>query len=368
MKMIKAILSIIITLLIVASCSKRNSGEEVGEEYTVFGTVSQDSTLSGTDLKVFIDKHGRFVEEDLPLLKGKFVYKGKTAGTDEVYIVDAKGRTVSLYVSGGVEVELCIDTLHKATFIGTDTLNVILDSLSCAFDSLNMPRRRELLKAVCTDYNNTLIPALLIRDKIHVFEDSLYLRQCLGGLTEASKPEWLMSNIDDVFKRPGLRLKRNSRLSPLPTFGTEIDSLPFNFRDARPNSAYLYFWAEFSKESVDSLQMLVPMAKYYGLHEYYATWKSKDKTKRPKRIDIMTICLNAKDSASWREHIDGLPGIHILLQEGFSNHAIIGWKVSKVPYNIIIDRFSNVQDSYKWGKDLRDALEKQPNNFSYQIK
>ena len=33
-------------------------------------------------------------------------------------------------------------------------------------------------------------------------------------------------------------------------------------------------------------------------------------------------------------------------------------------YNIIIDRFSNVQDSYLWGKDLRDALEKTPSNFS----
>ena len=94
---------------------------------------------------------------------------------------------------------------------------------------------------------------------------------------------------------------------------------------------------------------------------------TKEKKRRPKRVDIMTVCLHAADSAAWKKAIDKLPGYHVLLQSGFSDPTMKSWKITTVPYNIITDRFSNIQDSYLWGKDLRDALEKTPSNFSVKL-
>lgn len=363
MKSLKAIFSIIITLLFVASCGKSDS-VNTGEEYTLSGVISQDSASVDADLLLIIDKHSELVQESLPVLKGKFAYKGHTTSGDELFIIDTKGRSVSVFAVGGAQIEVNIDQNGVATFAGQDSINQQIAEISMMVDSLDEPKRKEYVDSICTKFKGSIVSGLVIRNKMHMLNDSVLWRQCFGRIEEAVRPQWLVDAIEEQFDRPGLRLKKNWRLNPLPTFGTDNDTISYDFSESRVNSMYMYFWADYSQVSVDSLQMLDLLSREYGLYEYQATYDVKGKY--PKRLDIMTICLHAADSAAWLKTIADLPGTHILLNEGMNNSAMLAWHINKVPYNIIIDRFSNVQDSYRWGKDLRDVLERMPNNFSVQ--
>lgn len=367
MKTFKAILYIIITLLVVASCSKSNSREESGDVYTISGSISQDSATADADLRLFVDKHSHLVEEVLPVLKGRFAYKGTTSGTDELFLIDTKGHIVNFFATAGSQIDLTIDNDGHAIFGGSDSTNLIYSQLVAEFEDCSEAERRAYLDSVCQKYNNSIAPALLIRDRMQLLNDSVHLRQCLGRIASDVKPAWLVNSLEQRFDNPGIQLKKNSRLFPLPKFRTNIDTVFINFNETRLNSLYVYFWADYSQESVDSLSMLVPLAKYYGLHDYLDEYVKRESIRRPKRVDMLTVCLHAADSAAWLKAIDGLPGSHVLLQSGFSNSTLKSWKITKVPYNMIIDRFSNIQDSYLWGQDLRDAFDRTPSNFSVTL-
>lgn len=367
MKTIKALFLLIISLYSVASCSKSDSEGNARDAYNVAGSIFQDSASADADLRLFVDKHGRFEEVTLPVLKGRFAYKGSTSGTDELFLVDDKGNVVSFFAKAGSEIDMTIDSLGQAVFGGKDSLNMMYYQLVAQFEECDDSQRGDFLDSVCYTYRTSIVPALLIRDRMQLLNDSVRLRQCLGRITDEGKPQWLVNSLEQRFDNGGQKMKRSLRLNPLPKFGTDNDTVFVDFSETRTNSMYIYFWADYSQESVDSLKMLVPMAKYYGLHNYLDEYVKKEKTRRPKRVDIMTVCLHAADSAEWKKAIDQLPGYHVLLQSGFSDPAMKSWKITTVPYNIIIDRFSNVQDSYLWGKDLRNALEKTPSNFSVKL-
>lgn len=364
---LRTAISIVASLLVLVSCSKK-SGEEAGEAYTISGTISRDSTSADESLRLFIDKHSRLVQEELPLLNGHFAYKGKTGSLDELYLVDDHGLSVRFFATPGADIELSIDSLGEATFSGSDSTNIIYRQLVDEFAACREIEKRAYLDSVCQLYSTSMVPALVIRDHMALLADSVHLRKCLGRISDDVKPAWLTNALEQSFDNPGLRLKKNLRLSPLPKFkvGLAIDSLVYDFNESRPDGMYLYFWADYSQESVDSLQMLDALADQYGLHErmYDFIKRHAKDDRRPKRITLFTVCLHAADSAAWHSRIDSLPGYHVLLQEGFSNSALKSWHITRVPYNVIIDRFSNVQDSYRWGKELRDALDRMPNNFS----
>ena len=367
MKTLQAISIIIISLLFVASCSKLNSDIDAGDSYSVSGSISMDSASADVELKLFIDKHGSLVEEALPVLKGRFAYKGKTLGTDELILIDHKGHTVNFFANAGSHIELNIDASGNPAFGSSDTLNLVYNQLVKELEECQEKNRSQYLDSVCQLYSHSLAPGLLIRDRMQLLNDSVLLRQCLGRISDEAKPDWLVDGLEDRFDKSGFKLKKNNRLDPLSKFRTEIDTVFINFNETRLNAMYIYFWADYSQQSVDSLQMLTPMAQYYGLHQYLDEYVNREKTRRPKRVDILTVCLHAADSAAWRKSVAGLPGHHILLQSGLSHSTIKSWKVTTVPYNIIVDRFSNVLDSYLWGQELRDALEKTPSNFSVTL-
>lgn len=362
----RIVLSAIITLLLVASCSKSGVQEE-GVEYTISGTISQDSVQPGPDVTLFVDKHNRLIERTIPVTDGKFEYQGRTTGIDEIFILDSLGHSVSLFAEPGTMIDIVIKDSGIVEFAGTDTINNVLRSITLEFDKLTLDnKKRKFIDSISDKFADSFVSSLLIRDRMCDMKDSVVLRQCLGRLNDNVKPQWLMKDIEKQFDNQGLRLKKNVRLYPLPKYGTEIDTVFVDFSDSRQNAFFLYFWADYSQQSVDSLQMLTPIAKQYGLHEYIDEFTKREKDRRPKRVDIVTICLHAADSAAWKKHIEGLPGSHILLQDGFANKAMRAWKINRVPYNAIIDRFSNIQESYQWGKDLRDALERMPNNYTIQ--
>lgn len=367
---LRTAISIVAALFVLVSCSKRG-GTESGDAYTISGTISRDSMPADAVLRLFIDKHTHLQQEELPVLNGHFAYKGKTTSLDELFLVDDHGLSVRLFATPGADIEFTIDSLGEATFSGSDSTNIIYRQLIDEFAACREIKKREYLDSVCQLYRTSMIPALVIRDHMSLLTDSVHLRKCLGRLTDEAKPEWLTDALEQSFDNPGLRIKKNLRLSPLPKFGTEIDTIPFDFNESRPDGMYVYFWADYSQESVDSLQMLAALADQYGLHDRMQDFlkkhsKAKD-NRRPKRVGLFTICLHASDSAAWLSHIDGVPGTHVLLKEGFSNSVMKSWRISRVPYNLLIDRFSNVQDSYRWGKELRDAFERMPNNFSARI-
>jgi len=362
MKSLRSIFFIIIPLLLVAGCSGKFGSDNKSGEYNISGTISQDSAFMDDDIRLFIDKHDGLVCEVLPVLHGKFAYKGSTSDLDELFIVSGHGQSANFFASAGSQINIDIDKEGQITFGEDDILNNNIQSACNKFDTVTSISKIQYLDSICKEYSNSVVASIIIRDKMYLVEDSVHLRQCLGKLTEEAKPSWLLKAIEQQFNAPSIRLKKNKRLSPLTKFHTSVDTINYDMSESRQNACYIYCWADYSQTSVDSLQMLTPLAKHFGLHEYFDTFDAKDR--RAKRIDIITICLHAADSASWLTTIEGLPGSHILLQDGFSNETMLGWKINKVPYNVIVDRFSNVQDSYRWGDELREALERMPSNYT----
>lgn len=358
MKQVRLILSLIIIFAFVASCSK-NDSEGIAESYSLVGSSTIDSVLY-----LYIDKHGTLEHHKLVVNAGKFEFHGKTTDVDELMLLDNRGWSTAVFATKGARIELSIDSAHCVTILG-DSLNVRFAEIVARLDTLGGNDLKCDLDSICLQYRHTLLSSLVLRERLSLVSDSVFLRQCMGRLGAEAKPAWMVNAIERLFDSQGDHLKRNVRLNPLPVWRTASDSI-FDFSESRMNATYIYFWAEHSQLSLDSMKNIVPLAIKYGMHEYFDTWKSLDKSRKPKRVDVLTVCLNAKDSASWLKQIDGLPGEHILLQDGLSNPVLKSWRINKIPYNIIIDRFSNIQDSYRWGKDLQDAIEKMPNNFSVQ--
>lgn len=215
MRYLSIIISIIITLQIVASCSSNSESESSrGEEYTIFGTVWQDSLSKGSDMKVLVDKHGSFYEEDLPVLSGRFIFKNATSDADEVYLVDNLGRSVKVYALGGAQIEVNIDSLYHASFIGPDSLNIQLRQAASVLDSLrNLPYVKEdsvkaFVNRIGEQYSGTLVPSLLVQERMRVINDSIFVRQFMGSLSDKSKPNWLVDNIELQFDNKGMRTKK----------------------------------------------------------------------------------------------------------------------------------------------------------------
>lgn len=359
---VKNILAIIITLLFVAGCNGSfKSGPKAGD-YNISGSISVDSAYYDEDIHLFIDKHDSIVHVMLPVLHGNFAYKGRTSDLDELFIVSGHGQTANFFAAAGSQIKITIDKEGRTTFAEEDELNRSIQEVIDRFDTITTLTKGQYLDTICKNYSNSVIAGILLRDRMQMVEDSMYLRQCLGRLSDEAKPEWVLKAIEQQFDAPPVKLRKNKRLAPLSTFKTAVDSVEFDVSASRQNAMYLYFWADYNPLSVDSLQMLKPLAEHFGLHEYFDTFSEKGR--RPKRIDMLTICLHAADSASWLQSIKGLPGTHVLLQDGFSNKTMLGWKINKVPYNIIIDRFSNVQDSYVWGTELQTVFERMPSNYS----
>lgn len=311
------------------------------------------------------DGHGSIDFADLPVAwnsapegrfrQGSFFYEGRTErGVDQLYLYDAQGRVHRFFATAGSRITMQIDSLGQMSF-PNDSLNGWLHSAAALLaDSVGVEQRRTSMDSLCRAEREDVRVTLLLREHLEAFEDSVFVRRCLGRLSDAAKPTWLMNSIERMLDSRAVVLKSGSRLRSLPQWRAVGDSTDYDLSATRQQMLLIYFWADFDRPSVDSLKMFNRLARQYGLYDYYA--KFDRKARQPRHIELFSVCLHAADSASWLRQIEGLEGRHFLLPGGFSHPDIARWRIDRVPAIMVLDRFGTLTGLDLWGDDLRKIL------------
>lgn len=342
MKSIFPFLGVLLTTLVLFSCSEKKSRVAEGVPYMLTGKLWQDSTTIDTLVTLIVDRHEFSFSADgdslpayeellLPVVDGHFSYQGKSPlDADELYLYDQHGHVARLYGTSGahLEVEVLKNGTIKQTFIDS----------------------------------TALMRAILLRDSIPMLDDSLRVRRVLGGLPESAKPDWLMHSINTMLDQKSARIGKTTRL---PRVELQLVDTVYSLLSSRSGYLMLYFWSDDFPASVDSLQLFTQIARDYGLYSYADSFvKEKSKTRREKahRIEMISVCMHASDSASWWSAIQKLPGKHTLLQGGFAHPLAKVCQIHQLPSLIVVDRFGNYQAKDAWGMELYKWLERAPLN------
>ncbi len=342
MKSILLFLSGLLTSLFLLSCSETNRRVAEGVPYTLTGTLWQDSATIDSLVTLIVDRHEFsfsaegdslpvFEELTLPVVGGHFSYKGKSpVDVDELYLYDQYGHVVRLYGTSGanLEVEVLKDgSIRQSPVDTTDVLRTVM-----------------------------------LRDSIPLMNDSLRVRRILGGLPESAKPDWLMSSINTILDQLSTHVSKSTRL---PRITLQLTDTVYPLLSNRQEYLLLYFWSEDVASSVDSLQTFTSIARDYGLYSFANTFvKEKSKTRRAKarRVELLSVCMQASDSASWQAKIQDIPGKHTLLKGGYAHPLATVCQIHRLPCLILVDRFGNYQTKDVWGMELYKWLDKAPLN------
>lgn len=357
MKNIRVSMAALSALALTACGGQKEAEQETNREpYSITAVMPADSAV--TTVGVEVDTHGRLLSEQVPVSRGHFAYQGTASGIDEVYLLLSGGNLCRMYAYGGMQSELSIDSAGRVAFAGSDTINGWLQEHQARFEGLSHQDSRKLMDSIVEAESASMRAALLLRDEVAAFNDSLYVRRQIGRFSEAGQPAWLVKAVENLLDVRGRSLKVNTRLKMSEFRDHELAQ--YDLKLTRQKSMLMLFWADTDSASVDSLRSLPDIARQYGLYEYEAKFKTT-KDHRPKHIEFMTFCLHAQDSAAWLKAVDGIPGRHVYLTAGLADPRIMPWGIRSLPYNIVVDRFGNIQGYGRWGQDLRVVLNRAPN-------
>lgn len=320
--------------------------------YQVRGCVENDSTLSFDRLLLFADSHDTLRVDTIKLdASHSFTCQYLTDGLDELYLCSDSIELCRFYAEPGMEVDFTVTMGkegHHTQFVlsPADTINAWLQSMDSLFVDATLPRRRSVLDSIVTQAGNTSLRAtLLLRDHMSDVADSIFVRRLLGGLPAESKPEWLTKSIDGMFDTFFFSFdKTRSRRMAASSFVIN-DTTTFCMSDSRSEYLLVYLWADFSQESVDSLLMLDKLIK-------------KDFADR--RLQLLTCCLHAADSAAWKQQVEKVGGQHVWLHASFGDPRVAAWDVHSLPAFMLLDMYNNLQLRNQWGRELRRSLDRVP--------
>ncbi len=341
MKKILSLSGFLVALFLLVACSEEHRRVSKGVPYILTGTLWQDSVTVDSVVTLMVDRHEtcfsvvgdtipEFEEIELPVMQGRFSYEGHAPiDADELFIADQHGHVARLYGTSGASLTVEVLSTGKVE--------------------------------VSTSDSSALCKALLLRDSIP-FLDSMTVRRALGKLPESAKPAWLTDCIDLELAQKSRPLHKNFRL---PRTTVALSDTTYGFLDSRPESLVLLFWAAYDSASVDSLKVFRQIARDYGLYTDAKTFekdKSPTRSQKAHRIELMSVCLYAADSASWQATVKDIPGKHVLLPGGFAHPLTSGCQVNRLPFLLMVDRFSNYQTHNQWGADLYRFLNRTPLN------
>lgn len=336
---------------LLVSCSSNNS-EIKGTEYNVEISLESDSTIITDNLVLFIDNHHDINADTIKLNRNNVAtYSGITAGTDELYLFSDEGQELCrFYATPGSKIDISIsgkaDSLVVDYTSPSDTINKWLQSLRC--ESANgSATASKLLQGTLDSLRNCgengLRTTLLLREYMTSIKDSIYVRRYIGGITESGKPDWLIKSIEGLF--PQLRPDNNLGRLAAAQFQMQ-DTVAVINTASRSDYLLLYFWGDVSQQSIDSLKSITNR-----LHKQYSD----------KRLTYMTFCISAPDSTWWESQIKDLPeGHHALISGGFADQRLSDWSVDHIPYIMLTDMFTNIQNRNRWNEELRKSLERIP--------
>lgn len=350
----------LVVLCLLAACGRGEAvvNEEAWSQYQVHGKLAMTDSVP---MMVIIADHHGTVDCDTVSIEadGRFDYSGQALTIDELYLSLPSGEVVRMFAAEG-RYEVTIDSLNQIFFYPEDSLNHWIQERDKLFASTVAEQmRRETMDSLCRTYSSDVRMGLLLRRQVQALDDSVFVRRCLGRLNPLAKPAWVVSDIDYLlslkYRQPS---SERVRLKPLPKLRCWQDSLlTYDFQASRTQNVLMYFWADYDSTSMDSLRMFAQLTKEYGLYNELAKFERK-RGRLPRRIELMSICLHAADSAAWKEVIADIPGIHCLLEAGFSEENVAAWHVNRIPCTMVLDRFSTLLATDVWGKELRQQLDK----------
>lgn len=342
-----------------AACGGDGASNQVST-YQVHGRVVADSTLLQSDslwlsnLMLYADNHSSMRADTISLdSELSFDCQMKTVGFDELYLCSDAGELCRFYATEGMEVEVLLqqqehgfDAIFSPT--ATDSINPWLQAMDRRLDVKSEPLRHAVMDSLVALPDSSLRTTLLLRDHLMQFQDSVYVRRLLGGMATSAKPEWLMQSIEHILNEKSHEKNNTRRLSHA-SLQVLNDSVPLDMSVSRTDYLLLYFWADFSEASVDSLQALTTLLK---------------KDYAEKRLRLVTCCLHAPDSAWWKLQIADADGQHTWLQGGMSDPRVVSWGVHSAPFLVLADMYNNQTQRNVWGASLRKALDRLPKRLN----
>jgi len=349
----------LLSFSVCASCGSVGGEEAVGRAYVIKGTVLLDSSwIENNKLLLYADNHKTLVHDSIDLTtEGTFQIERHTNVLDELYLCGAKGELCRFFASGDVEVNLSIvageDEQLKVQYLTTpsDSVNGWLQEQKRLFDNQPHSICRLRIDSLIRNYQNDVRVTLLLRDEIANINDSLDIRRSLGSIREEAKPDWLKKSIDATLKARGSGIQKNTRRLLNAAFETK-DTI-IDLASSRSDYMLVYFWADYSKPSIDSLRTLANLVSSQYDH---------------KRVSFLSCCLHAEDSAMWRVRVNFLEGQHSWIKGGFSDARMRAWNIQQVPSVILMDMYCNQTQRDIWGGELRRALDRVPTRIGYQKK
>lgn len=347
--------------LFMTACDGNSRAEKKTKEVSLMEKPYQiDGTYLGEkpegEIVVYTDNHRTLLVDHIKMEEGKFTLSGKTPDVNKITIVTPSDKRYILYAQGDQKSELKIDAEGKMTFSPSDTLNYWLQEQSILLDTLPQEQQQPILDSLCRSHRHSFRSALLIYRQIPHIEDSLFIRRCLGHLSTEVKPLWYMDELNRRMDNESLLHNKTIRLKSFTFASRDTSVLAVNTQ--KPDSRILYFWAEYNPESVQRLRSLDTLAQKYGLYKYEKDFAQKKK--KVKRLEIITFCLQASDSAAWLKTVKEIPGQHVFLPDGWNHPAITAWKIDRLPSLLLIDRYSQVQGREIYFKALQDRIDKLP--------
>ncbi len=336
-----------------------DNAEKLGQPYVVKGTVMLDSSwVVNNKLVLFADNHRALKMDTIELSpEGTFEYAGDAVGLEELFLCGEQGEICRFYASGNMEVNMSVTSSEgvgiKTQFMSSerDTINGWLQENYSSLSSNANECRRQLSEKIAANPTDIRL-TLLLRDQLELINDSLYVRQTLGGLKDEAKPDWLKKSFDATLSAMGSG-KNTTYNHRLLNAAFEAKDTLIDLAASRSDYMLVYFWADYSKPSIDSLRSLANLIS----KEYEG-----------KRVSFLSCCLHAEDSAMWRVRINFLDGQHAWIKGGFSDMRMRSWNIQQVPSVILMDMYCNQMQKDVWGGELRRALDRVPNRVGYQKK
>lgn len=349
------ILSVILVSFtwLLSACHSGKDGGPDGGAYDVMTTFDVDSTVVLDNLVLYTDNHAVLRADSLLLSSDhSFSHEGHTSGIDELYLCSDGGELCRFYAAEGSRVDISLQTEGDSLVVrfaseDQDSINPWLTHQLDHMKTMKSKEAHAYLDSLCHQFPADVRTTLLLRETIDLGRDSIFVRRCLGALTDQAKPKWLVKSIDQLLSLTSDFLLRNKRLTGC-KFST--DSIDYDLSASRSDYLLIYFWSDYSQTSIDSLQALSDLVtKEYDM----------------KRLKLLSCCLSAPDSLWWRDKIKDIGGMHVWLPAGFSDKRIYAWHIDQIPGLILCDMYNNQQQRNVWGKKLRDAIERIPNRSGF---
>lgn len=329
--------------------------------YCVTGLYVRGGEIPADSVSVYVmaDRHDTLTDAHLLLdASGRFSFASEAVDVSELYIETSDGHVARMYAVPGGRYEMAVDSAGRVSFAPADTLNGWLQTQAGALAVRPISRRRAMVDSLCGRHPASVRTALLLRDQMQALGDTLFVRRCLGRLSPAAKPAWLMADIDRFMDTNFEILRRNH--VPKNFSFTDMEGKNFTLTSLNRDAQLLVFWADYDSLSLKALEKLAAWGREYGVGDENLARLRKRRDGKPRQLGMVTFCLHAADSAVWRAAVRELPGRHVWLKEGFNHPAVKAWAVRRLPATLLLGTASTVKYKGRVDNELRIRLDSLP--------